>query len=245
MKPLLIFGLALFLSACGSPEVSTPAPTPEAINIIYPTALQPWADKLARCASSYPQIALYFKESNALDTDIQLNDIGLEFGQPDLQSTVTYLSQVGREQVVVVVNQENSLSQLSSAELKSIFSGQRIKPENGSDQSTQVWVLPQGEPTRGIFDHAVMLDRSLTTESMLAPDPAAMLKAISQNIDAIGYLPASILTTNDPSYAGKVKIVQLDPSLEAELRQPVIAITLSEPKGLMRNILVCLEVSTP
>jgi ABC-type phosphate transport system substrate-binding protein len=184
-------------------------------------------------------------QSDTLDTNIKSNDIVLEFGSPDNSRDDTYLSQVGWEKVVVVVNQENSLSQLSNNELKSIFSGQGSKSENGTDQASQVWTLPEGEPTRVIFDHAAMQTQSLTTESMLAPDPGAMLEAISQNIDAIGYLPGSFLTTNDSSYTSKVKIIQLDPSLEAELRQPVIAITHSEPNGLVRSLLVCLEANSP
>ena len=245
MKHLLLFGLILILTACGTIEVSAPAPTPEAINIRYPQALLPWADKLVSCASNVPQIALYLIEFNTLDPDIQANIIELELGQPSRINDLTYLSQVGWEQVVVVVNKENSLAQLSIEELKSIFSGQGSKLVNGSAQSMQVWVPPKGEPTRMIFDHAVMQKLSLTSDAMLAPDPGTMLEAISKNPDAIGYLPGSFINTNDPSYSSKVKIVKLETSLEAELRQPVIAITQSEPMGLLRNLLVCLEANSP
>jgi hypothetical protein len=245
MKNLLMFGLVLILSSCGTPEVSTPAPTPEAINIIYPPALQPWADILAICASNDPKIALYLMQSDSSDTTIQPNDIRLELGQPDNNSDVSYLSQVGWEQIVVVVNKENSLSQLSNNELRSIFSGQGRQPENSLGQSTTVWVLPEDDPTSLIFDIAVMQSDTVTTEAMLAPDPAAMLEAVSQNSDAIGYLPGSILNTADPSLTRKVNIVQLESSLEAELRQPVIGITNNEPSGLLRNLLVCVESKTP
>jgi hypothetical protein len=245
MKRLLLVGLILILTACGVPEVSTPAPTPEAINIIYPQALQAWADNLVSCASNHPQIALYFMESDVLVKNILPSNIVLEFGNPDNTSEVTYQSQVGWEQVVVLVNKENPLTQLSIDELKSIFSGQVVELENGSGRSTQVWVLPEGEPTRMIFDQVVMQNQSLTTDSMLVPDPSAMLEALSQNIDAIGYIPRSYLNTNNPSYSNKVKIVQLEPSIDALLRQPVIALTQGEPKGLLRYLLVCLEGKTP
>jgi hypothetical protein len=245
MKHLLLFGLILILTACGTPEVSTPAPAPDAVNIIYPQSLQPWADKLVSCASKVHQITIYIKQSDSLDTDIRPNDIVLEFGNPDNTSDVTFLSQVGWEQIVVIVNKENPLSTLSNNELKSIFTGQGSKVENGSTQSTQVWVLPEGEPTRAIFDHTVMQEKSLTTEGRLAPSPGAMLEAISQNSSAIGYLPGSFLYAKSLSDSSKVKIVLLDPSLDAQLRQPVIAITRSEPSGLLRNLLVCLDINAP
>jgi hypothetical protein len=245
MKRLMLFGLVLLLSACRNPDVSTPAPTPEAINVTYPSALQAWADKSSNCASNDPQIALYFTQSDTLDTTIHANDIVLELGQTTLDSADSYLSQVGWEQVIVVVNKDNPLSQLSKDELKSIYSGQILNWENGSGQPIQVWVLPEGESTRTIFDDAIIFNQSLTTEAMLAPDPAAMIEAISKNINAIGYLPGSFLTTDDSPDTSNVKIVQLETSLVSELQQPVIAITPNEPTGVLRNLLVCLQGKTP
>jgi hypothetical protein len=245
MKGLFLFGLALLVSACGPPEVSTPAPTSIAINVIYPSALQPWADKLATCASDDYQVALYFSQSNAMNTNIQANDIMLELGQTSLDNVDSYLSQVGWEQITVIENTDNQDSRLSKDELKSIFSGQLLKWVGGSNQPIQVWVLPEGDPVRMIFDQAIMLNRSLTSEAMLAPDPDAMLEAISREVDSIGYLPGSFLNTIDATTASKLKIVQLEPSLVSNLLQPVIAITKSEPKGLLRNLLVCLQGTTP
>jgi hypothetical protein len=80
---------------------------------------------------------------------------------------------------------------------------------------------------------------------MLAPDPYAMLEAVSRDIDAIGYLPGSFLNTIDATTPNQVKIVQLESSIKAELHQPVIAITQSEPKDLLRNLLVCLQSTSP
>lgn len=245
MKRFLFFGLVLFLSACGSPGVSTPSPTPLAIKVIYPAALQPWADKLVNCASNNPLIALYYIQSDTLDTDLLENDIYLGFGETNQDISGFKSFQVGWEQVVVVVNKDNQLSELSINNLKSIFSGQVFKWENASNQPIQVWVMPEGDPIRTIFDSAVMHAQPISSEAMLAPDPGAMLEAISGNIDAIGYLPRSIISSADSAFMSKVKILQLESSLEAELHQPVIAITKNDPEGLLRNLLVCLQSVTP
>jgi DNA-binding transcriptional LysR family regulator len=245
MKRLLVLGLVFLLTACGTPDVSTPAPTPIAINVSYPPALQPWVDKLATCASDTPRVALYFTQSNALSTNILANDISLELGQTTLDNEDLYLSQIGSEQVTVIVNKDNPLLQLSNDELKSIFSGQLLKWLSGSDLPIQVWVLPESDPARTIFDQVVLHNRTLTPEAMLAPDPYAMLEAVSRDIDAIGYLPGSFLNTIDATTPNQVKIVQLESSIKAELHQPVIAITQSEPKDLLRNLLVCLQSTSP
>ncbi len=245
MKRLLLFGMLLILSACGSAGVSTPAPTPQAINVIYPSALQPWADAITGCSSADPLVAVYFLPSGIVDPNVGPNDIVLQLGSPDLSGDGIYLSQVGWEQVVVVINSENPLSQLSKDELKSIFSGETTSFDLSSGQPFQVWVLPEEEPTRFIFDQVVMQNQLTSMEAMLAPDPGAMLEAVSQNSNAIGYLPGSFLTSGEPSFTSKLKVVQLESSLKDLLHQPVIAITQGEPEGLLRNLLVCLEAKSP
>jgi phosphate transport system substrate-binding protein len=244
VKHWLILGLVLVLVACGSPAVSTPAVTPEAIYIAYPDALQPWMDGLAKCASTNPQVAVYISQSNQFDSD-QSNAITLNFGQLDDDYSDLHLSQVGWEQLVVVVNKANPLTGLSSPQLKSIFSGQTTVWEGATRSRVQVWVLPQDEPTHRIFDQLVMQGDAVTSEAMLAPDISAMLEAISENTDAIGYIPSSWIETGGADRTDKVKIIQLDTTLENNLRQPVIAITQREPSGLLRELLVCLVATTP
>jgi len=245
MKQLLLFGLIFLLAACGTPELSTPAPTPEAIHVNYPAALKPWADQLARCATDHPLTGLYFNQYSKLETDIRENDIELVFGEPPQGLPPYSLTQIGWEQVVVITNIENETSQLSIGELQSIFSGQTSGWQNDSGELIQVWVLPLGDPTRTFFDRAVIPSQSLASEAMLAPDPAAMLEAISDESNTIGYLPHSILDSGDPTLVSAVNIIQLDDTLDEALRQPVIAITRSEPTGLMRELLVCLSAPTP
>ncbi len=245
MKRVLLLGLVLILSACATPQESTPAPTPSAMNVIFPHALKPWADKIASCAGNDPQAAVYFLQSEQLESQVGPNDIILVFGNLNRGSDGIYLSQVGWDQVVVIVNKDNPLPQLSIDELMSVFAGHTTDSDVVPGSSPQIWVLPGGESTRLIFDQAVMQNQLISTDAMLAPDPGAMLESVSQNPDAIGYLPTTFITTGDPTMTAKVRIIQLEPSLEDLLHQPVVAITQHEPVGLMRNLLVCLESSTP
>jgi DNA-binding transcriptional LysR family regulator len=241
----LVLGLILVLAACGSPAVSTPAATPEPIYIAYPDALQPWMNRISNCASNNPQVAVYISQSNLFDSNLSNNEIALSFGQLDNDYSDLYLSQVGWEQLVVVVNQANPLTRLSAPQLKSLFSGQMAVWEEGTKSRVQVWVLPQDEPIRRIFDQIVMQGNRVTTEAMLAPDISAMLEAISENNDAIGYLTSSWIETDDAAITDKVKIIQLDAPLENNLLQSVIAITQSEPAGLQRELLACLSKTIP
>ncbi|OGO30923.1 MAG: hypothetical protein A2136_01315 [Chloroflexi bacterium RBG_16_54_11] len=245
MKRLFLIWMVFLISACGVPEVATIAPTPEAIHVSYPQALQAWADRFSNCASSDPLVALYYNQSPSLDRHIFSNEVVLILGEPEQTGPASYLAEIGREQLAVIVNAENAESQFSSEQLRSIFSGRVLNWESDLDKPIQVWVFPDGDPARGIFDRVVIPSGSITSQAMLAPDPGVMLEAIAGDADAIGYLPASILASGNPTLVGNVKVIQVDESLELELDQPVIAVTTNEPQGLLRSMLVCLQAPSP
>ena len=210
IKHFLLFGLMLQLVACGVPEVRTPAPTPQAIHLIYPPALTRWADKFTACSTMEPLVGLYFIESTIPSTQISTDEIVLELGNPSQFDLSPFVSQIGLEQIAVVVNQDNDLSQLSINMLQSIYSGQLSFWENSSGQPIVVWVLPDGDPVRTVIDRSILQSNPLTTEAMLAPDPVAMLEAVAGDPNAIGYLPGSVLASGDPTLVNKVKTIQLD-----------------------------------
>jgi hypothetical protein len=245
MKAWVLLGLILILSACGTPEASTPLPTPQVVNLVYPPALQPWADQLSNCAVPDPNVALFLSASNGTASEIHSNDIILELGDSSQTGGANFLSQVGLEQIVVVVNQANSVAELTNDELRSIFSGQTSSWQNGSGEPIQVWVLAQGDPVRKLFNQAVMQNLPMTTQAMLAPDPTAMLEAISANANAIGFLPGSFLNASGVVDPGKINIVQLETTLKTRLSQPVVAATAGEPNRSLRRLLVCLESNNP
>jgi hypothetical protein len=243
LKSCLLVAFVFLLAACVSPQVATPAPTPEAVDLYYPLSLQPWADRLSICAENNPRVGLYFFPATPPATNILPNQVILSISPSENEIKSASLYQVGYEQIIAITNQANALSQLSVDELRALFSGQQKDWADG--KPIQVWVLPEDDPVSGIFEQAVMTNLPMTTEAMLAPDPNAMLAAVADNTGAIGYLPASTLNSSGTVDPGKVNIVQLDANLNAKLRQPVVAMTAGEPSGELRSLLVCLETSTP
>jgi ABC-type phosphate transport system substrate-binding protein len=169
----------------------------------------------------------------------------LELGNPAQIDPSSFLSRLGFDKIAVIVNQDNNLSQLSINMLQSIYSGQLASWEINSSQPIAVWVLPDGDPVRADFDRVLMQSISLTSDAMLAPNPVAMLEAVAGDSNAIGYLPGSVLTLGDPKLVSKVKTIQLDETVEEDLKQPVIALTKNEPQGLLREILSCVENLSP
>lgn len=244
-NPLALLILVFLLAACGVPEVSTPAPTPQAIQVFYPDSLKPYADKLAACAAGNPLVALYFLPPPAQPDSLAAGDLLLSLGNPDVSVTSYYLSQVGTERIIVVANQQNQITQLSIDTLRSMYSGGITRWETGSGKPLQVWILPAEDAVRRAFDSAVLSGLTPTTHAMLAPSPIAMLEEVAKNESAVGYLPESVLTASDSLLADKVRILPLSPEIETILTLPIIAITQDEPLGLPRDLLVCLQSSTP
>lgn len=245
MKLLAWVGMIFIFAACSVPEVATPAPTQVAIHIVYASALRAWADELTNCADRNPHVALYFTQIPGQKADMFFDEITLQLGEQAINDRGSYLSQVGSDQIVVVVNSSNTIDELTTDQLRSIFSGQITKWENGESNLIQVWGLPPADPVNIIFTRVLTQELGITSNAMLAADSQAMLEAVASDQSAIGFVPESIFSTADPSIAAKVKRINLDDQLEKALTQPVIAITKGEPDGLTRELLVCLEALNP
>ena len=245
MKRWWFVGLVSLLISCTTPELSTPAPTPVPIQVIFSTSLNPWAEKISACASQNPLVALYYNPPPLLDPNFTPNSVVLQLGESFERDEPSYLSLIGREQIDIIIHQERDLSQLTTSDLNSIFSGSTNSWEGNTGQPIEVWAYPEDDIVRKYFDKAILQSNPLTSEARLAPDPDAMLQAVSNNPNAIGYLPGSFLSMGDPSLVSNVKIIQVDRSVQNELKQPVIAITQNEPVGVLRELLVCVQTIEP
>jgi hypothetical protein len=245
IKLLLCCGVVLLLTACTAPASRSPAPTAQAIQLNYPPALSTWVEKFTACASKEPLVALFLTPATTQTSDLLPNEIGLVFGESFPFDESMFPSQLGTEQILVLVNQENDGTWLTMDNLRSIFSGEVSLWENNDATPIEVWILPDGDPIRTTFDRMVMQSTPITTGAMLAPDFNAMLEAVAENPGAIGYLTESAMASDGAVWLNQVKPISLDYSLEQSFIQPVIALTQGEPQGLLRDLLACVERLTP
>ncbi len=77
-----------------------------------------------------------------------------------------------------------------------------------------------------------------TFDAKLAPNPAAMIEAITADPMAVGYIPGSWL-------AEDIQTISVERELQAALARPILALTDTEPVGNFLNYLVCLQNSEP
>jgi hypothetical protein len=231
--------LILSLTACGTPPLATPSSQPEAITLSYPPSLRPFASSLAACARFQPEIALYLNETYLPVVPSTNQEIVLRTGDLTGEPSGIFASLLTKEYIVLIVNTSNQMDSLSHQEIQALFTGQEINSiSSGQDQSIQVWVLPLGDDARTIFDEVFIGGERISSQALVAPDPQAMLDAISTDPHAIGYVPASWLNS---TLETKVKPIQIEDSLSELLSAPILALTKTEPQGVIRVLLLCLS----
>jgi ABC-type phosphate transport system substrate-binding protein len=164
-------------------------------------------------------------------------EIAIRLGAPAWAQPY-FATQIGEEQIVIVINPQNPLSTLSNEMLRQLYSGQVTEwseLETSFDQPVQVWDYPPGEDLHEVFVTALWGASPQPILAYLAPDPDAMLVAVSATPGALGYLPRSWLGEGD------LITVAVEEKLSSALRQPVLLLTADEPQGLLRAWLSCLQ----
>ncbi|MEW6404059.1 MAG: hypothetical protein AB1649_19870 [Chloroflexota bacterium] len=189
----------------------TEAAPTRVINVYATQSTQPWLTELFDCAGDSSAIVNL--------TDPESAEIILRLGEPADLTTPAY--QIDTEEILIVTHRESPLQNLSLEEARALFGGQ-------GDPSVQVWVYDSGEDVQGAFDQLVMAGRSVTSFAKLAASPQQMSDLLNAEPSAVGILPARWK-------AGSPRVVFTIESV------PVLALTKTEPQGVVREILACLQ----
>lgn len=201
---LSAFCLLLFTS-CTTP---TPAIPTETITAYATSSAQPWMDELFACAN---------QQNVLVEVTAENPDIFLRIGEPEVLSQPAY--QIGEEEILVMVNRESPIQNLTLPEVQGIFSGQG---------DAAVWVYASGVDSQWVFDQAAMEGRSVTSFARVAASPQEMSDTLNSDPTAIGILPKHWA-------AGNLRAVYSVGVF------PVLALTNGEPQGAARTVLGCLH----
>lgn len=145
-------------------------------------------------------------------------DLSLHLGQPD--GWAGSLFQVAEEDILIVASAQSPLPALTLAQARTIFAGQ--------NPSVQVWAYASAEETQRAFESAIMDGRSVTSFARLAVSPNHMAEALTSDPNAVGILPRRWMTD------GLRKLL-----VAASI--PVLILTPSEPEGVVRELIACLQ----
>ena len=206
----------ILLTACGAQPSQA---TPHLVKVYVTSAASSRLTDLYNCST--PSMAI-------LLSDPQTADIAIRLGSPDSLSSPAF--QIGTDDVLMIIQSQNSIDQLTVDQIHSIFLGQvtNWKDVGGSDMPIQVWTYSQGEDIQQIFEQNIMNNQPVTSLARLAVSAQNMSGSVMSNAGSIGFLPRSFGTIN-------VKSVYEIASV------PALAITKSEPQGAVQDLISCLQ----
>jgi hypothetical protein len=234
-RPFAWIGLLLWLTACQStPSVQTPFPSLQFLQLAYSPGSRPALTAFEQCAGAQPGLALLPDEIPVTVMSQTKADLWLRFGTPENWNG--YAVQLAEEQIVFLVHPDNPIRALNLKEIQSIFSGQVQSWDQvgGANQSIRVWVLPPADEARQTVDQNLLANQTISDQAYLAAGPEDMIMAVAKSPGAIGYVPQAWIDTS-------VKVVSLPTNLKDLLPKPLLALSVSEPEGQVRQLLECLQ----
>jgi len=236
---VIIVGAALALGGGGGQQGGT-------IQIAGSTSVQPVAEKLAE---------VYTKSNTNVKINVQGggSSVGVKSaadGTADIgtssrelkddeknQDLKTY--QIGKDGVVVAVNKDNTVEDLTTDQIKDIFSGKitNWKEVGGPDAAINVITREEGSGTRDAFEELVMgKETKVKSDAIVQSSTEAVKQTVAQDPNAIGYI--SLAHMSDDVKALKVDGVA--PSQETvkdgsyKISRPFLFITKGEATGVVK-----------
>ncbi len=146
---------------------------------------------------------------------------------------------IGKDLIVLIVNADNPVNELSSAQLESIYTGQTKNwaEVGGPDMPIKPLIAKKGSGTRKIFSNTILDGKSLKEADDISPHEK--LPIIVSKV-AGGIAPISIELTHDVE---GIKILDIDGELacvhndEYKLSRPIKITTKGEPKGDVKDFI--------
>jgi hypothetical protein len=203
----------LLLSSLFLFSCSTPTPsvTPQLVTVYSTSAAQPWLPQFYECAGTSSAISRVDDPAAA--------DIILRVGEPPFLNSPAF--QIDTEEILIVTHRQSPIQDLTVEQARALFAGM-------GEPSVQIWVYAPGEDVQEVFDQAVMAGSIVNPSARLAVNPQHMSDTLVHESSAVGILPRHWK-------AGDVREVF------SAATAPVLAITQTEPQGVIQELIACLQ----
>ncbi len=235
LSHFILIALATALTACQPSLTPMPRPTPAILEVGFSPALKPLASSFNTCAAQNALGLVLIEQPDAtLEGDHAT--LNLRWGPPE--KIQGYAAVIGYEELVVVVNPQNSLQSLNLDQVQGIFQGtiqdwSKVATESAAKE-IHPWTYPDGEDVQQVFERKLLGEPVPEGKTYLAPDPAAMREGVAKDPNALGYLPKHWVNES-------VKGVAVDGLESEQPGEAVLALSASEPEGSGRDWLLCLQ----
>ena len=211
IRPTTIFFFLLSSFFLVSCLTSTPQTTPQVVSVYSTFAAEPWLTDLYACPDSSAVLTRVDDPNSA--------DIVLQIGEPEFLSSFAY--QIDEEEILVVTHRQSPIQNLNLEGARALFMGL-------GDPAVQVWVYASEADVQKVFDQYVLEGRSVSSSAWVAVNPQQMSDVLNAESNAVGILPRR-WKAGDSREVLSVATV------------PVLALTKSEPQGVVNQLIGCLQ----
>ncbi len=229
----------------------TELPQASVTNIEYTASLDWMLPAMTSCANATKDFSIVTHLVPGSQFTPSEGAILLRWGEPP--NLIEYSTQLGINQLKVVVNPSNPVDSLSSdlirqishKELSSWSEVYQNCPDCfASNLGTELGATSPGfnfylvgEEIQDLFDRVLMANAPVSrASSTLIPSTLSMRDAVSNSPSQIGFLPSGAIDTT-------VKPVTITGIEEDSLTLPILAISKEKPQGSTAEWLICLQQS--
>lgn len=218
------------------------------IDVVGSTSVQPVAEKLAQeYTKSHPNVKINVQGggSSVGITSAQQGtaDIGTsskDLSDDEKKGLTQYL--IGKDGIVIAVNSKNSVSDLTTEQVKGIFSGNitNWKEVGGSDAEINVITREDGSGTRKAFEEIIMgKNTTILKTAIVQSSTEAVKQSVKQDPNAVGFI--SLANLDDSVKALKIGGIAPSESTVADgtykVQRPFLFLVKGEAKGQVKEFI--------
>ncbi len=219
----------------------------ERIEIAGSTSVQPVAEELAQAyMKKHPNVKINVQGGGSglgiRSVTQGIIDIGTSSKEPNSNESKglnKYL--IGKDGIVVVVNPENPVENLTKSQIRDIYNGNitNWKEVGGIDGKINVITREDGSGTRSVFQKIIMGKTSIKGDAVVLTSTESVAQAVDGDPNSIGYI--SII-----SFKGNLKAIKVDgvyPNEETisngsyPIQNPFLFLTKGNPHGVVEDFL--------
>ncbi|MDD3984687.1 MAG: phosphate ABC transporter substrate-binding protein [Methanobacterium sp.] len=192
-KYVLIVAVIIFISAY---LMLTPGNQYERLQIAGSTSVQPVIEKLAeKYQETHPNVRINVQGGGSglgiRTVEQGIVNMGMSskaLSKDEKNGLTEYI--VGRDGIIIIVNNNNPITNLTSEQIRSLFSGEieNWNQINGSDMGVHVVVRESGSGTLQSFQDIIMIHTKIRKDAIVQSSTESVKQAIKQDPGAIGFI---------------------------------------------------------
>ncbi|WP_424353900.1 phosphate ABC transporter substrate-binding protein [Methanobacterium sp. MBAC-LM] len=219
----------------------------ERIQIAGSTSVQPVAEALADAyMEKHPNVRINVQgggSSLGISSVSQgITEIGTssrDLTPQEKEGLIEY--EIGKEGIVIAVNNNNNVTTLSTEQVRGIFNGAITNWDQVGGSNTQIHVVTreEGSGTRSSFENLIMDDTKIRSDAVVQSSTESVKQVVKQDPGAIGFVSLAHMSSDVTA----LKINGVGPSAQTvangsyKLQTAFLFVVKGEPQGTVKDFI--------